>query len=88
MTDFVTIIEHGFGDTDKKGPKVQIDMDSIVLESDLSFNKGVNFQVAATIKRIGIDGLERIERRVTKDWLAIALAWQNKGMNARRKISV
>ena len=70
--NWVTIITHH---THPYGrPKIQIDLDSITSREDHSFGGGVNHFVEADIKRIALDGTERIEKRKTKDWIAVVLA--------------
>ena len=86
MTDFVTLIEHHFGDKRFHGtPKVQIDLDSISIKKAASHNRGVEFAISAQVKRIGFDGVERLDVVQSKDWIGIAAAWQN--LQLRRKIS-
>ena len=86
MTDFVTLIDHHFGDKRFHGmPKVQIDLDSISIKKVTSHNRGVEFAISAQVKRIGLDGAERLDAIQSKDWIGIAAVWQN--IQLRKKIS-
>lgn len=82
MTDFVTLIERSAGDPGRKGPKVQVDIESIALHKTMTnFNRGVEFAISASIKRIGVDGQERIETMTSKDWIGIAAVWVNRNLS-------